>query len=642
MNGLWIWENIENRKDEYVEFTACFNVREKCPVTVRISCDTDFTLYINGKVAGFGQYPDYPQYKIYESFDVTEFVKEGENVFAVEAYHGGETSTHYLYKSAIIFDITCGGETVLQSGPHIKSRLSRIYMSHTEKYVTPQLGYSYECDLTKSDGWKLGETVGFHESVVIDGMADKLLLRPVKKFILGETVIGKQIKSDEKTFLFDLGREEAGYPVLSLCAKKACKLRVSWGEHIADGAVRSQIDGRDFSFSLSVPAGETEFTSYFLRLGARYIQIDSQDDICVEFCGLRSAFYPLQNEKKRLLSLPLRQKIYDACVRTLKLCMHDHYEDCPWREQAMYALDSRNQMLCGYFAFNEFEFARASLELMCNDPGADGYMTICFPTKFGLKIPSFSLHWFTQMKEYVRYSGDTALAEKYFDKLSALLERFLARVENGLIPNFFGDKTFWNFYEWSDGLAGQIFSEEIKRFDLPLNCLLSLAMQSTDFIRAALGKNEIYSEKIALVNAKINETFFVADKGVYRDFSDGEHFSEFGNALAVLCGAAGDRAAKICKTITERKGVLSRASLSTVAFVYDALLATDKQKYTEYVLGDIDEKYKRMLDCGATSFWETEKGESDFGGAGSLCHGWSAMPIYYYHILEQIHSADGR
>ena len=41
-----------------------------------------------------------------------------------------------------------------------------------------------------------------------------------------------------------------------------------------------------------------------------------------------------------------------------------------------------------------------------------------------------------------------------------------------------------------------------------------------------------------------------------------------------------------------------------------------------------------MLDCGATSFWETIIGEADFGRAGSLCHGWSAMPLYYYNILK--------
>ena len=26
-------------------------------------------------------------------------------------------------------------------------------------------------------------------------------------------------------------------------------------------------------------------------------------------------------------------------------------------------------------------------------------------------------------------------------------------------------------------------------------------------------------------------------------------------------------------------------------------------------------------------------GKDDMGGAGSLCHGWSALPIYYYSLL---------
>ena len=65
-------------------------------------------------------------------------------------------------------------------------------------------------------------------------------------------------------------------------------------------------------------------------------------------------------------------------------------------------------------------------------------------------------------------------------------------------------------------------------------------------------------------------------------------------------------------------------------------LNIDKNRYADFVLGDIDAKYGYMLQAGATSFWETLSGEKDFGGAGSLCHGWSAMPIYYYHLLEQV------
>ncbi len=49
------------------------------------------------------------------------------------------------------------------------------------------------------------------------------------------------------------------------------------------------------------------------------------------------------------------------------------------------------------------------------------------------------------------------------------------------------------------------------------------------------------------------------------------------------------------------------------------------------VFADIAEKWGYMLYHEATTFWETIEGSKDFGNAGSLCHGWSAIPIYFYH-----------
>ena len=42
-----------------------------------------------------------------------------------------------------------------------------------------------------------------------------------------------------------------------------------------------------------------------------------------------------------------------------------------------------------------------------------------------------------------------------------------------------------------------------------------------------------------------------------------------------------------------------------------------------------------MLDHGATTVWEDDEGAAAFDNAGSLCHGWSAIPIYYFHLLNQ-------
>jgi hypothetical protein len=51
------------------------------------------------------------------------------------------------------------------------------------------------------------------------------------------------------------------------------------------------------------------------------------------------------------------------------------------------------------------------------------------------------------------------------------------------------------------------------------------------------------------------------------------------------------------------------------------------------VFDDVATRWGDMLAYGATSFWETFSGmaEYSFGGAGSLCHGWAALPIYVYY-----------
>ena len=51
----WIWENKNPQIEEYVFFEEKFNFSGKKTV-VKIAGETDYILYINGKVASFGQF----------------------------------------------------------------------------------------------------------------------------------------------------------------------------------------------------------------------------------------------------------------------------------------------------------------------------------------------------------------------------------------------------------------------------------------------------------------------------------------------------------------------------------------------------------------------------------------------------------
>ena len=106
------------------------------------------------------------------------------------------------------------------------------------------------------------------------------------------------------------------------------------------------------------------------------------------------------------------------------------------------------------------------------------------------------------------------------------------------------------------------------------------------------------------------------------------------DVVGQILQAEGALAESVAAQLAGENG-MTPVSLSMTCFLYDALLKVDREGYREVVLEDIRKTYQPMLDAGATSFWETELGEADFHGAGSLCHGWSAMPVYYYHTLLQ-------
>ena len=125
----------------------------------------------------------------------------------------------------------------------------------------------------------------------------------------------------------------------------------------------------------------------------------------------------------------------------------------------------------------------------------------------------------------------------------------------------------------------------------------------------------------------IKDKFYDSERGKYFLSDHGERvYSQLGNAFAFLVGLSGDNVVNAVKG----EGVVP-ATLSMLGYVYDALLLCEGNE--QFVLDDIKEKYVYMLSEGATSVWETILGDADFDNSGSLCHGWSAMPIYFYNKL---------
>ncbi len=700
--AAWIWRQGEAGRDEFCDFLDTVTVPAGGGrYYLHIASDSNYTVWMNGALCTFGQYADYPTYKVYDRVDITDSLRVGENRMAtVVWYYGIDSQTYRIGEAGLIYEITDeSGNVLAHSGEHTLSRPARDYVAGRGDLISGQLGPTYHYDMRGYDGFLTTGSDGFEASRTVPGISTDFHIRPNKKLILADRMPAEicrtgcfryttdspvasvnmqyaaissrypqeMIKSGDRQFstptrleagceeypgiffIVDLGEETAGFLDIDIELPADCRIDIGYGEHLKDGVCRTSIRG--FFCDIEGKAGRNTYLHTFRRFGCRYIQFFIHaSEATVHYAGLRPTLYPLKHKEYRSGNL-LRDTIYKVCQNTLQQCLHEHYEDCPWREQALYTMDSRNQMLCGYYAFGEFEAARASLELIAHGQREDGLLMLCYPAGLDFPIPSFSCMYFVQMDEYIRHTGDTSLAETYFPVLEGILAAFAKRMTpDGIIENFYGvspdGKTgYWNFYEWTPTLNGH-FNEAERRLECPINCFYSLALGAMANICDAIGKPAYAADcrrTAEQLNAAIGRFFYNPETRLFESFDAVNRglYAVLTQSLAMLCGAARGLDTSVMLRVMETNAADNGGltvfpnTLSMNAFRFDALLSVDRNKYAPVILDELDRDYLYMLREGATTFWETIMGASDFADAGSLCHGWSALPVYYYEILNR-------
>ncbi len=682
----WIWGSPAGKPDTYMDFKLNFTAKAGCHYSLSLSCDSEYALYSGRELVSFGQYGDYPDYKVYDTVSLDAVVQPGANTLILSVWYQGVDSQTYIKKPAgVIFEVTEDDRAILCSSEAIPSRPSAGYVPCREILITAQLGltFTYDANLQEEDF----RTSSYRAS----GLSMNLYPRPIKKLEMAPRFDANVVQSggyyqgtgdnaakrmdsaglvvrtdkpmavlgagasvtlqanpgeDGVYAIVDMGRETAGLLDLDFTVEAPCTVMIGWGEHLLDGRCRTSI--RNFSCEYKAKPGRNTFLHPFLRLGCRYVQLFiAGETATLHYAGVRETFYPLTVKYGKRGNL-LRDTICEVAVNTLRQCMHEHYEDCPWREQALYTMDSRNQMLCGYFAFEGTEFQRASLDLIAHGMREDGLLSICYPSGLDVPIPSFSLAYFIQMWEYLSYTQDADFLRGKYPFLQKLLGTFLRRQRaDGLINDFNEKPEYWNFYEWQPGMIGLETMNQtgFMTIPAPLNAMLSIALQRMSDIATALGLTEdaaAYRNEAKRINKALAAAFYNQETKLFESFdcrNQGD-YSALTNSLCVLCGAADglDRSVMLKIMVANGPadtGLLVRpTTLSMNAFRFDALLSVDRKQYGPLILQEIDRIYLEMLRQGATSFWETALGAADFDGAGSLCHGWTALPLYYYEILN--------
>ncbi len=679
-NAKFIWcKGFEDTVNCYVDFFDSFVAKKNAEYKIYITADSNYVVYINDKYVECGQFADYPDIcKIYDEIDITDYVSDGDNELRIIGYCQNEDSSTYRKGlPGVMYSVAENGVSILNSDLETTVYLDPRYKSGAVDKVSGQLSYSFECDFSnkKAEQGEVVETRKF----------EKLSHRPIKKlkvkeapqirlmangsFVDGEKTdrmgdkmqfaymgfgeryenidwahgleLTRKPDKDGIYAVFDIGREESGFITFDIEVPEPTEVMLGWGEHLDDVRIRTFVGGRNFAARVKVSAGRTKFSHYFKRCGGRYVSLHAYGpSVKIHYAGIIPTDYPTTSDVSFKCADHMHNEIYETCKRTLLLCMHEHYEDCPWREQALYAMDSRNQMLCGYYTFKELDFAKASIRLMAQSIREDDLLELCSPARVSITIPCFCAIFSLQLWEYLLHSGDVDFAKEMIPVSRRICEKFLSLTDgNGLIP-ILKEFEYWNFYEWQPGLEGyigKVNSEDEISYDLPLQAFVAMAYESLGKIYENTGdtvsaETWYYNSKALKTNS--HKAFYSEENKYYftkinKLSKERFHLSQLAQAVAVYSG--------ICPE-SELDGVLEnmafnkdfiRVTLSNSIYFYESLMKRP-EKYARFVFDDIAAVFGKMLKNNATTFWETAVGGDDFGFAGSLCHGWSAVPSYLY------------
>ena len=292
----WIWINSDPKQCEYAFFTEKFEFNGK-KATFTVAAETDYVLYVNGKLASFGQFAGYPFEKYFDEIDITPFCRCGQNVLELTVrYEGVSCATHIDDGAGVIFSLDVDGNDILYSSADTLGGYDGRYVQHAPRRISPQLGHTSDM--------KWGEAVANIQCVEVSKTYN-IKPRPVKKTVKGEFIKGEPLDVEGRK-IYDLSREETGYVNIKIKSPEACTVKVAYGEHITDGCVRYIIDNRDFSLDFHTAAGECEFTQYFLRVAARYLEVFAPTEL--EYS--QSALFPISirrpKSRSRLMGLTKR------------------------------------------------------------------------------------------------------------------------------------------------------------------------------------------------------------------------------------------------------------------------------------------------------------------------------------------------
>jgi hypothetical protein len=311
------------------------------------------------------------------------------------------------------------------------------------------------------------------------------------------------------------------------------------------------------------------------------------------------------------------ERIADIDWRTIRLCAHETFFDCPHYEQCQFVGDSRIQAVYHYLVAGEDVLARKCLRDFHVARMPDGLLPSRSPSRRVQIIPTFCLLWVGMLHDFLRYRGDRAFVAGLLPTGRAVLRWFASRRrEDGLL----GPIPYAPFVDWTRPFGCGNAPQDADGGSAILTLLTAGACAWQAGLEKHCGLSELadrYRSDAAEMLSAVRRSCVDERTGLLADTASRTGYSVHAQVFAALFGPFD--AAEGRKAIEAAWGVEEGTQIGTLYFHYYLAEALRRVGAGERVHRQLD-LWRGLLSQGLTTWPESlHEPRSD-------CHAWSVSP----------------
>ena len=433
--------------------------------------------------------------------------------------------------------------------------------------------------------------------------------------------------------LIDLENYYCAYPELVTSGGAGSRVRVHWQESLFNEPThqtkppRDEVEDKYFIGAGDVfrPDGgrRRRFESLWWRAG-RYVELlvrTGNEPLVIEQLCWRETCYPLRQECRFTASDERLERLTPILTRSLQMCAHETYMDCPFYEQLMYVGDTRLEALTTYCLTRDARLPRKALQMFAASRLPRGLTRSNYPGNSTQIIPPFSLWWVAMLRDYAYWRDDIAFVRELLPAARGVVDTFLsARNAAGLIASLPG----WNFMDWIPGSwPGEWPWGEppsaIGGVSGVINWQVVLVLQYLADLENCAGEPVLANRARRLAKEladRVRAAFWVNRRGLFADDLAHQRFSEHAQSLAILAGERAPGSSLFTAT------GLTKPSIYFTHYIFEAYRELGR---TDMLLKRMDQWFTLERDGFKTTY------EADVPArTRSDCHAWGAHPLYHY------------